>query len=134
MGGRKHLVRRVARIAAYAGLASIAMMSGGCGLGDSQEEVSVESTLITASAPDQKSVRDSLASATPYRIREQLQDPRWELVSDVDLKDAAGEVCRLTASAGPVAAQEYVRDKFKKLQGAENEFIRAATVVSCPDQ
>lgn len=127
-------MRRVALITAYAGLASIAMMSGGCGSEDSQEEVSVESKLINASAPDQKSVRDSLASAIPYRIREQLRDPRWELVSDVDLKDAAGEVCRLATSDGPVAAQEYVRDKIKRLQGAENEFIRAATVVSCPDQ
>jgi len=127
-------MRRVARMTAYAGLASIAMMSSGCGSGDSQEEISVESTLVTASAPDQKTVRDSLASAIPYRIREQLQDPRWELVSDVDLNDAAGEVCRLAASDGPDAAQEYVRDKFKRLEGAENEFIRAVTVVSCPDQ
>ncbi|BAH51820.1 hypothetical protein [Rhodococcus opacus] len=127
-------MRRAARIAACAGLASIAMMNGGCGSEDSQEEVVVESTPITASAPDEKAVRDYLASAIPDRIREQLQDPRWELVSEVDLKDAAAEVCRLTASDGPVAAQEYVRDKFQRLQGAENEFIRAATDVSCPGQ
>lgn len=134
MDGRGHSAKRVVRVSACVGLVSIALMSGGCGSGDSREEVVLESTPITTFASDEDSVRDSLASAIPDRIREQLQDSRWELVSDVDLKDAAGQVCRLTASDGPVVAQEYVREKFQRLQGAENEFIRAATVVSCPDQ
>ncbi|WP_281250421.1 hypothetical protein [Rhodococcus marinonascens] len=43
------------------------------------------------------------------------------------------------ASDGPQAAQTYVRDEFQglwfeRLQGAEDEFIHAATMVSCPDQ
>ncbi len=58
---------------------------------------------------------------------------------DSPLKDSASEVCRLMASDGPQAAQTYVRDEFQglwfeRLQGAEDEFIHAATMVSCPDQ
>lgn len=117
-----------------AALASVALTGSGCGSGEVREEIVIESTPITVSAADEDTVRDALVSAIPDRIREQLRDPRWESVSDVDLKDAASEVCRLGASDGPQAAQAYVRDKFQKLQGVEDEFISAATAVSCPDQ
>lgn len=117
-----------------AALGSIAFASGGCGQGETQERIVIESTPIVAPEANEDAIRNALTSAVPYRIRERLVDPRWELISDVDLKDGAVEVCQLVADGDPAAAQAYVRDKFQRLRDDADEFIGAAIAVSCSDQ